>query len=192
MPKLTMLVGCPGSGKSTIATNCLLQNPSAIYVNQDTQQKGHLDIFKNAIANGYDIICDRMNHDKKQRNRYLDPAKACEYETEIIVLHVPKAVCQERCRQRKDHPTVKTEEVEAYAKERGFDMVPILYRGKFNKDVIDSLVSGDSVYCPTQKIREGVVVKKRFDYTDMKFPSSKGALKLINPEYLLKDNTDFN
>jgi len=80
------------------------------------------------------------------------------------------------------------EEVEAFCQQRGFEFVPVLYRGPFNKDFIYTLTKGPSVYCPSQKVREGVVVKSRFNYdTD----GNKKALKWINEDYLAdKNNTD--
>jgi RNA ligase (TIGR02306 family) len=80
------------------------------------------------------------------------------------------------------------EEVESFAKERGFDFVPVIYKGPFHKEVIAELVSGPSIYCPAQKIREGIVVKSRNEYDSF---GNKKALKCINPAYLDdEENTD--
>lgn len=84
------------------------------------------------------------------------------------------------------------EEVEEYAKERGFDFVPVLYRGPFNKEAAYELTKGDSVYCPKQKIREGIAVKARKGYHDTNSASNKKALKWISEAYLDKDNSDFH
>lgn len=82
------------------------------------------------------------------------------------------------------------EQVEAYAKERGFDFVPVLYSGPFNAALAKEMSSGPSVYNPIQKVREGVVIKARTGYGEN---SSKKALKLINEAYLDdKSNTDFH
>lgn len=79
-----------------------------------------------------------------------------------------------------------------YAEDRGFTVVPTLYTGKFNADLVKELTKGDSVYCPQQKIREGVVVKSRFEYNDESCSSGKRALKVISEAYLDKNNTDFH
>lgn len=76
------------------------------------------------------------------------------------------------------------DEVEAYVKERGFDFVPILYKGTYNKQMIEELVTGPSVYYPEHKVREGIVIKDT-NYNDER--NNKRSLKWINPEYL--DNT---
>lgn len=114
-PKLTLLCGPPGSGKSSLAhAMCQLADQkneaSIIYINQDSQGKdGHVELFTKALLKFQPIIVDRMNFNKEQRNRYLSVAKAYEYETEIIVLHVPFEECLVRCTLRKDHETIKDE-----------------------------------------------------------------------------------
>ena len=81
------------------------------------------------------------------------------------------------------------DEVEAYAKDRGFQTVPTLYRGMFNLDIAKQLTIGNSVLCPTQKVREGVVVKSLTNYDEF---GNKRALKVISEEYLDdSSNTDF-
>jgi len=79
------------------------------------------------------------------------------------------------------------EDVEAYGKERGFDTVPILYAGPFNKEIAEKLSKGPSVICSKEKVREGVVVKARYEYDE---EGNKRAYKLINEEYLNRDNSD--
>jgi len=80
-------------------------------VNQDTQGKeGHKEVFQKALSEGKDIVVDRMNFSRKQRNIYLEPAKKKKYGTRIVVFHVPYQTCLERTIAREGHPTIKTEE----------------------------------------------------------------------------------
>lgn len=82
------------------------------------------------------------------------------------------------------------EEAEAFAKERGFDFVPVLYRGIMHQGKAYDLTSGPSVYCPDQKVREGIVIKARTGYG---VNGSKRALKWLNEVYLDdKSNSDFH
>lgn len=84
---------------------------------------------------------------------------------------------------------LKPEEVEAYAQERGFEMVPVLYKGPWNKEFAYELTKGASKYCPQQKVREGIVIKGREEYSIL---GNKKAVKWINEAYLDdQDNTDF-
>ena len=105
MPKLTLLVGPPASGKSTLA-----KASNAVYVNQDSQKDKHLDIFLDALEKGEDVLVDRMNFNKQQRERYLGPAKLKGYSTHIVVLHEPYKVCLERARARFNQHETITEE----------------------------------------------------------------------------------
>jgi predicted kinase len=116
MPKLTVLVGPPGSGKSTLAKKIIdhtpddIDRPQPVYINQDSQGRdGHMALFQEALANGKDIIVDRMGFDRNQRNRYIFPASGRGYDTRIIVLHQPYRVCLERALARTEHETIKDE-----------------------------------------------------------------------------------
>lgn len=97
-------------------------------------------------------------------------------------------VIQENGEQRWLNP----EEVNFYALSRGFDVVPILYKGLFDKDIAYKLTQTDSVYYPEQKIIEGIVIKSRYNYNDPNMPSNKKCLKLISEKYLEKDQSDFH
>lgn len=78
--------------------------------------------------------------------------------------------------------------VEEFAKERGFDMVPVLYRGPFNKDFVQTLTKGASVYDSKTKVREGIVIKSNETYDQ---EGNKRALKWVSEDYLAdSSNTD--
>lgn len=79
-----------------------------------------------------------------------------------------------------------------YAIERGFDFVPVIYQGKFDKEKIAELVKQPSDYFPNHKVMEGVVVKSLNDYNNPTLSSAKKVLKFINPVYLDKDQSDFH
>lgn len=85
------------------------------------------------------------------------------------------------------------EEVESYAKERGFDHVPVLYVGKFDKDKAYELTKGASIYYPAHKVREGVVIKSRNLYNDLYAHCDRRSLKYVSEDYLNDtSNTDFH
>jgi predicted kinase len=102
MKHLTVLVGPPGSGKSTLSKAI-----KAKYINQDSQGKDHLRIFNESLLKGEDLVIDRMNFDKAQRARYIDPAKAAGYAVDIKVFVVPRKVCFDRAVARVGHETIK-------------------------------------------------------------------------------------
>lgn len=104
MPNLNLLVGPPGSGKSTFSKT----QKDVVYINQDSQgREEHFKLFLEAVSKGKNIVVDRMNFNKQQRARYLEAARAMQYKTIAMVFHTPRTVCFERCMSRKDHETIK-------------------------------------------------------------------------------------
>lgn len=83
------------------------------------------------------------------------------------------------------------DEVEIFAMNRGFDCVPLLYRGPYQSlDFVKTLSKGASKLNPSQKVREGCVVKSMFNYDEY---GQNRALKVINEDYLADEsNTDFH
>lgn len=84
---------------------------------------------------------------------------------------------------------LNVDDFQAFCKERGFEYVPELYRGPFNLMKAKELTIGDSVYCASQKVREGVVIKSLVETT---CSIGKKALKLISEKYLEGDQTDYH
>lgn len=68
-------------------------------------------------------------------------------------------------------------------------VVPILYAGPYSALLTKKLVDGDSVLAPTQKVREGVVVRPLSEETTY---MGRKILKFISDEYLLRDNSEFH
>lgn len=86
---------------------------------------------------------------------------------------------------------LSAEEVTTYCSERGFSRAPVLYTGLYDKELVQSLTKGPSVYNPSQKVREGVVIKSRTGYNNIYCHSQRKSLKLISEDYLDdKSNTD--
>lgn len=63
-------------------------------------------------------------------------------------------------------------------------MVPLIYRGEFNQDVLRQHTTGDSTMA--SHIREGVVVKPVKERWDFDSSLGRVVLKSINPDYSLK------
>lgn len=81
------------------------------------------------------------------------------------------------------------DEVEAFAKERGFVLVPILYKGPFNKEMAYQLTKGKSEFHDkSEKVREGIAIKSVDNYS---IEGNKQALKWVSEDYLADEtNTD--
>lgn len=83
---------------------------------------------------------------------------------------------------RTDTKWLSLNEALEFTKKLGLKFVPILYQGKWNKELAESLSIGSSVYCPQQKVREGCVVKNNDILT-----LNRNKIKIINPAYLMKE-----
>ena len=89
------------------------------------------------------------------------------------------------------HKWLSPDEVKQFGEERGFEVVPELYRGPFQSlEFVKTHTLGNSVLAPSQKVREGVVVKSLENYDES---GNNRALKVISEDYLDdKSNTDFH
>jgi len=104
--QLVVLVGLPGSGKSTIRHK-LYPNPYYYHISQDEQGKEqHKHNFAAAIEDGLNIVIDRCNFNVEQRQRYIKPAREAGYEITIVWLQVPAEECIARINERRDHPNL--------------------------------------------------------------------------------------
>ena len=65
--------------------------------------------------------------------------------------------------------------------------VPCLYTGPYSIDTVKKLTEGDSVLAPTQKVREGVVVRPSVEEIGV---CGRKILKSINADYLLSKHAD--
>lgn len=109
MKRLVVLVGPPGSGKSTKA-KAYEELSKYTRINRDDQGKKHFYLFDQALEKLEDIVVDKMNFSKESRAYWIDKAHAKGYVTKIIVFHVPFSVCLDRMAERENHPTIKTAE----------------------------------------------------------------------------------
>lgn len=98
-------MGPPGSGKSSHAA--ALEAQDYLRISQDEQgRQHHLDLFQSHVTTGRDMVVDRMNFDKAQRDRYRLEAIKNGYEVNIIEFVTPRQVCYDRCMAREGHPTI--------------------------------------------------------------------------------------
>lgn len=116
--KLTLMVGIPGSGKSTYASKIMSEYDitlsldtirESIYGDANQQGQQEIDLFfsllKEAVKHNKSILIDNTNlvHERRLKIIMLCPG----YDVDIIVMQTPYSVCvkrnKERTRQVPDH-----------------------------------------------------------------------------------------
>lgn len=108
-PFMLMLMGLPGSGKSTIAEKLQELEPwKYVRVNQDTlkNRQACLKVAKQALMQRKCCIIDRCHASFENRKPFYQLAESCQVPVDVLIVDAPPAVCLERCRQRHNHPTV--------------------------------------------------------------------------------------
>lgn len=102
--ELVLLVGLPGSGKTTY---CRTHLPNHFRISQDDHGKeAHKILFEDALNKHEKIVIDRLNHRKDQRELYISKAKEQNYAINIVWLKSDKELCERRILNRTDHPTI--------------------------------------------------------------------------------------
>lgn len=109
MNTLILMIGAPGSGKTTY---CEEKLQGYYRISEDDQGlNGHFEEFNNAIYRKEPlIVIDRINSQRGQRGRYLYSAKKAGYKTKIILLNAEKTECISRCKNKKKYKNLKLED----------------------------------------------------------------------------------
>jgi len=108
--EVVLLVGMPGSGKTTFCKACL---PGHTRLSQDDgprKRAGFMRAYLEALDRGVDVVVDRMSPSRDERQRFIAPARAHGYTVRIVYFDVPTYVCAMRVKTRGDHPTIKCPE----------------------------------------------------------------------------------
>ena len=108
-PFLLILIGIPGSGKSTFAKALAAGKPSKyVRINQDELKQRHVceTWCHQALKDGKCPVVDRCNFDKRQRQHFIDIASKFGVPVDCIVFNENTEDCIIRCEERSYHETI--------------------------------------------------------------------------------------
>lgn len=109
--KVIVLIGIPGSGKSTFCE----KYPSYVRINQDIlgSREACLSVFRSSMLEKKSVIIDRCNINKMQRSIWIKEASKFDVkEINAIYLKVTPEECIKRINNRDNHPTINKNNVE--------------------------------------------------------------------------------
>ncbi len=134
-----MLVGLPGSGKSTFSELLASSGVPIEYISQDLMgrtscEESFLPAIKRAKKAKGLVILDRTNITQADRKEWLELSTLSPTEVLCVYLTTPTFVCVERAKSRENHPTIKKgggeriihdmeKKLEPPSKAEGFDLI---------------------------------------------------------------------
>ena len=157
MAALNIMIGFPGSGKSSYAKKYLLTNNS-VYLSSDDirielygfeDQTHNTEVFERmkretliALQNDFDVVYDATNLSKKRRSDIIKSAKMCDAEVNAYLCCTPINIILERniTRQERQLPWDKLvqmiQSIEPPMYYEGFDNIYLIDGGMYN-DIYD-------------------------------------------------------
>lgn len=106
--RVLLLVGVPGSGKTTFASR-LVAGGGWVRVSQDDLGGNRPAVerrFKAALESGEGVVVDRCNCSVQQRRWFIETARAAGASVGTVLFASPVSTCISRVNQRTDHPTL--------------------------------------------------------------------------------------
>ncbi|TQD94260.1 hypothetical protein C1H46_020074 [Malus baccata] len=111
-PVVVILVGAPGSGKSTFCEHVMRSSSARPWVRvcQDTIKNGKagtkaqcIESAMNALKDGKSVFIDRCNLEKEQRDEFVKLGGSTQVDVHAVVLDLPAKLCISRSVKRTGH-----------------------------------------------------------------------------------------
>lgn len=105
-PKIIIMSGFPGSGKTTYVKN---NYPNHQIINQDVlgSKQKCIELAYKLLRRDKSIVIDRTNITRKQRKIWIELAKEFKLEPPILIyMDLEAKLCYNRICKRKDHPVI--------------------------------------------------------------------------------------
>jgi len=107
LPQVLVMVGIPGSGKSTIANELVTLGWERVNQDEMGTRKVCEQRMEQALQKGKSVVVDRCNFDISQRRTWIKiAAKFGVTNINALILGISPEICKQRISVRKDHPTI--------------------------------------------------------------------------------------
>ena len=105
--RVLVMVGCPGSGKSTAAKKLVASGWARVNQDEMGTRKVCEQRMEEALKKGQSVVVDRCNFDYMQRHTWVQLASkhgvGC---IDAVVFDTAEDICKQRVTEREDHPTI--------------------------------------------------------------------------------------
>jgi protein-tyrosine phosphatase/predicted kinase len=174
-PKMIIMVGLPGSGKSTLSQHLCEYVNNIIRASQDDQGKQELlsTIYDNA-SNQNLILIDRCNMTMTERKEFTSFLKLNQ-KAWAIVFEIPLEECIYRAQKREDHPTLKPQSAERIITEMSKKYDNITEKEDFEEIIRIKLSDDLNFILQSWNLPE---IKIEYDMELMKFPRTHHLFNL--------------
>lgn len=192
-PKMIVLVGLPGSGKSTFSKHFVDNVKSTIRVSQDdTGKKSCFETMSKNISNNNLILVDRCNLKVADRKDFTDYLKG-DAKAWAMVFNTEPEECIYRAQHRPDHPTLKPSGAEKIIKDLHSQFEPIGITENFEQ-VIQIKSPDDLNFILEQWGIPLIKIEDESSNDIVKFPRTRHLANIggASREDLLLEQTDIN
>ena len=112
-PKLLLLCGLPGCGKSTFSQGLeqrggwIRVSPDDIGIMEECKK-----LIEKGLKHGSNVVLDRCNASDKERKMFVREAAEFTDDVSVVYFNVPVDVCLARAKARPSHPTLTPEKAD--------------------------------------------------------------------------------
>ncbi|KAI7941857.1 hypothetical protein MJO29_013931 [Puccinia striiformis f. sp. tritici] len=182
-PRILVLAGWVGSGKSTFAIELEKSNPNYVRICQDVLKKRQAceALARRSLAEGKSIIIDRQNFDRKQRSTWIKLSqefgtkdvddKIIPLECDLIEFATPYEECLKRLEHRTGHESI-------HSIQEGTKILSLIYHKQWVSPHISEGFSRHLILLPSD-VEPNTTTKINIKSIQISFPMTTEIIQSI-------------
>ncbi|KAH9443651.1 hypothetical protein MJO28_014102 [Puccinia striiformis f. sp. tritici] len=183
-PRILVLAGWVGSGKSTFAIELEKSNPNYVRICQDVLKKRQAceALARRSLAEGKSIIIDRQNFDRKQRLTWIklsqefgtkdDNDKIIPLECDLIEFATPYEECLKRLEHRTGHESI-------HSIQEGTKILSLIYHKQWVSPHISEGFSRHLILYPSNDLKPDATKTNNIKSIQISFPVTYEIIRSI-------------